>query len=192
MQVAITIWPYVRKQIPDAELHLYYGFENWEKYADENQRKLIATIKNMIRDYEPEGVYYHGRISQDELAVEYLKSGVWSYPTWFTETSCISAMEAHAAGLRMVTSPIAALNETVGSRGAMIFGDWLSWGYQSKFTDAVVDAMNRTGDEDRILLQSYAKEHFSWDGVAQDWDVMLKDMVSGPTTMIIPKYKGLI
>lgn len=190
MQVAICIWPLVRQRVPDAELHVYYGFQTWEACADEGQQKLIAYLKGMLRDYESAGVTFHGRISQKALAEEYLKSGVWTYPTWFAETSCISAMEAHAAGLRMVTSPIAALNETVGSRGTMIGGDWLSWDYQSRFVDAVVDAMIKTDDSDRLQLKSHAMQHFGWDNLANEWGAMFTGFIEEVSLNVVPKYKG--
>ena len=63
-----------------------------------------------------EGVVMHGRVNQHELAEAMLGAGVWFYPTWFSETSCITAMEAQAAGLWCVCPPIAALEETVKIR----------------------------------------------------------------------------
>lgn len=192
MQVAITIWPRVRERVPGAELHIYYGFQTWEACADDQQRLLIESLKKMLRDYETAGVVFHGRVSQDVLAEEYLKSGVWAYPTWFSETSCISAMEAHAAGLRMVTSPIAALNETVGPRGVLIHGDWLTLDYQNRFIDAVVAAMQRADDSDRVKLQEYAAQNFGWDSLADEWVLMLKKIMKDVERDVIPPYKGVL
>jgi len=192
MQVAICVWPRVRERIPGAELHVFYGFQTWEACADDNQRRLIANLKQMLKDYETAGVVFHGRVSQDELASEYLKSSVWPYPTWFTETSCISAMEAHAAGVRMVTSPIAALNETVGPRGTMVAGDWLSLDYQNRFIDAVVEAMDRPGDDDRKKLQEHARKHFGWDSLADEWIVMFRDVIDSVARDVMPPYKGIL
>ncbi len=89
--------------------------------------------------------------------------------------NCLTAMESQAAGLRIVTSPIAALKETVGNRGVMIEGDWMSPEYQSKFVDAAVWALNNPGN--RESLQAYAREHFSWDGVADEWEEMMRELL---------------
>jgi glycosyltransferase involved in cell wall biosynthesis len=124
------------------------------------------------------------------LAEEFLSSGVWAYSTWFGETSCVTAMEAQAAGLRMVTSPIAALNETVGDRGVLIDGDWLSEGYQNKFVDSVVRAMTDPENGDRQKLQKYAKENFSWDSLAVDWIKMFGSIIKEVQEVVIPPYKG--
>lgn len=192
MQVAITVWPLVRERVPGAELHVYYGFKTWEACADDNQKVLIQNLKKMLKDYETAGVVYHDRVSQSELADEFLKSGVWAYPTWFSETSCISAMEAQAAGLFTVTSPIAALNETVGPRGAMISGDWLSWDYQSRFVDAVVDAMKNDDPLRRKAIQAYARSHFGWDSLADEWIDILSDVVQEASDRVMPPYKGVL
>jgi glycosyltransferase involved in cell wall biosynthesis len=196
LDVAIRAWPKVREKVPDAELHVFYGFHTWEVSAqsvnDQGQIQLIQHLKDQLKKFEDYGVKHRGRIDQDSLAHEFLTAGVWAYPTWFSETSCITAMEAQAAGLRIVTSPIAALNETVGDRGVMISGDWLSEGYMTQWVDAVVDAMIRPGDEDRILLQDYARNNFGWDTLAEDWNRMFKDIVEEVERNIVPPYQAAV
>jgi glycosyltransferase involved in cell wall biosynthesis len=192
MEVAVRSWNLVRKRIPDAELHIYYGFQTWEACIgnDQNQRDTVQRLKKLLAENAENGVFYHGRVDQKTLAREYLASGVWAYPSGFSETSCISAMEAHAAGLRMITSPIAALNETVGNRGVMIYGDWLSEDYGRKFVDAVVSAMTNPDLGDRNVLQTYARENFSWEGVASDWDQMLRKTIDLVSENKVVQYRG--
>ena len=194
LEVLLRCWPRIRGHVPDAELNVFYGFNNWETSAkmsgDAGQLALIDSIKKRLQDNEKNGVKFHGRINQQRLAEEFLSSGVWAYSTWFGETSCVTAMEAQAAGLRTVTSPIAALNETVGDRGVMIDGDWLSEGYQSKFVDSVVRAMTDPENGDRQKFQQYAKENFSWDSLAVDWIKMFSDVIQEVQTNVIPPYKG--
>jgi glycosyltransferase involved in cell wall biosynthesis len=167
LQLALEEWPKIRSEVPGAELHVFYGFENWEPFATEDQKKLIAYLRKLLT--ETEGVTFHGRQPQNVLAEEFLRSGVWAYPTWFSETSCITAMEAQAAGLRIVTSPIAALVETVGPRGTMIAGPWLTEDYRKLFVKAVAEAMLRPEDGEREMLKRYAQANFGWDGLADEW-----------------------
>jgi glycosyltransferase involved in cell wall biosynthesis len=189
LDALFDIWPRLREQVSDAELHIYYGFQTWEACADDAQRLTITHLKNTIEKFRNQGVFYHGRVSQDELAREMLESGVWAYPTWFAETSCITAMEAQAAGLRMVTTPIAALNETVGDRGTMIPGDWKSADFQNRFLDAAVTALLKDGDADRLELQLYATEHFGWDDLAKDWDNLFNSTVKDEISL--PEYQAV-
>jgi len=195
MEVAVKVWPEVRKRIPDAELHIFYGFQTWEVSArsanDRGQIELIERLKRTLDEAKSHGVHFHGRVDQVRLAKEFLSSGVWAYPTWFTETSCITAMEAQAAGLHIVTSPIAALNETVADRGLLIHGDWLSADYQAKFVDGVVAAMSKGHDlEFRASQQAYARENFGWDSLAEDWDAKLCHVLDEVEKNVVVPYKG--
>lgn len=193
MEVAVRNWKRVREQIPDAELHIFYGFQTWEKGADSNQQELIKKLKQLLKENEQHGVYYHGRVDQNQLAEEMLKSNVWAYSTWFSETFCITAAECHAAGLHMITSPIAALNETVGDRGVLIPGDWLSEEYANKFVEEVVKAMkNPMTTEERNKLQQYAKDNFSWDDVVENWKIMFEKDIKNKSEDIVEPYKPIL
>ena len=105
------------------------------------------------------------------------------------ETSCITAMEAQAAGCRIVTSPIAALNETVGNRGTMIDGNWLSPEYRAQFIDACVAAMVKPEDGDREALKQYARDNFGLDSLARDWHVMLVQLISSVSKNPVIPYR---
>lgn len=143
--VLLAIWPEIKKQVPQATLHLYYGFANWRKVAvnDPLQMDLINRLEQQIKDTE--GVFFHDRISQEELAKEFLSAGVWLYPTWFSETSCISAMEAQCADLWIITSPIAGLAETCAGYDKTIFieGEWTSDAYKQKFIEQTINILRK-------------------------------------------------
>ena len=177
--VLLDVWPRIKEQVPQAELHLYYGFKNWEYSAqfDPKNKDLIQYLKDKISSLSNQGVVFHDRINQDELAKELLSSSVWTYPTWFSETSCITAMEMQAAGVRMVTSSIAALKETAGDRAVLLEGEWTSEEYKSEFVDAVVEKLTNEDNSDRLALQSYAKEHFSLDALSEDWESMFYSLM---------------
>lgn len=57
-----------------------------------------------------------GALTKSEL-YEFMatQADAWCYPTQFEEVSCITAMEAMAAGLSIITTNIGALPETIGS-----------------------------------------------------------------------------
>ncbi len=190
LQIAMQAMPLIRTSVPDAVLHVYYGFANWEKHPDEGQQRLCAHIKSLLNAYSTLGmVEAHGRVSGVELAQAQLRSGVWAYPTWFQETSCITAMEAQAAGCRIVTSPIAALNETVADRGKMIPGYWLSPEYLTAYSDACVEALLASGDGDRTQLQQYARDNFSLDTLAVEWVDMFHRLIVDVKDNPLQKYQ---
>jgi glycosyltransferase involved in cell wall biosynthesis len=185
----LDMWPRIVEREPLAELHVFYGFDNWLKHPNPQQRQLCESLLARVQSLESRRVHYRGRVNQKDLAREFLSAGVWAYPTWFSETSCISAMEAQAAGLRMVTSPIAGLIETAGDRATMIEGDWLKRPYQDAFVEATIRAMQQPQKDDRRALQRHARDHFSWDGVADDWAKLFRQLLSDAAIGMMPPYK---
>lgn len=197
LAVLLDLWPRIRAQVPDATLDVFYGFGGLDdqvaRTGDQNLRYYSESLKRRMRELP--GVTHHGRVDQRALAREMLASGVFAYPTHWVETSCISAMEAQAAGLRIVTTKLAALTETVGDRGVLIDGDWLSEDYQTQFVEAVVDAMLAPegvgGWPMREKMQAYARENFSWNGVAKEWDAMFRELLEDAEYGVLPDYMAV-
>lgn len=123
LDVMLRLWPQIREKVPDAELHVFYGFNTLDAVARQNpqladfKRGILAQVAQL--GGEPAGVFLRGRVGQQELAEEMGQARVWAYPTAFLETSCIGAMEARAAGLPIVSSRLGALIETA-DKGALI------------------------------------------------------------------------
>ena len=190
--VLLACWPKIKAQVSEAELHLFYGFKNWKVLAasDPGQAQVISMLENKITELQSQGVIFRDRVSQDQLAEEFLSAGVLAHPTWFEETSCITAMEAQAAGIRIVSSNCGALPETVGERGVLLDGEWTSESYQAKFIEEVVKALKQEDDADRVKLQHYAQDNFGLPGLAKEWDEMfyrlIKEVEINPSIPYVP------
>lgn len=197
LPVLLQVWPEIRAKVPDAELHVFYGFFNWRSMAaargDEQQLRAIDQLMAHMKQLEPLGVVFRDKVPQAELAREFQSAGVWAHPTWFSETSCLTAMEAQAAGCRIVTSAIAALKETVGPQfGVLLDGDWMSPEYQAAFVANVVDAMTCPEGEwmrTREKIMARAREDFGLDALAADWvQMMREEIVTAQLAPLVP-YK---
>lgn len=168
LQMACQIFQQVHKRIPSTELHVYYGFTNWEetlkKKKDSNELIEMRLIKGLAESTE--GVYLHGRVSPAELAEAQLSSSVWLYPTKWHETYCITALEARAAGLRTITSKLAALPEVVN--GVLLEGDAETLTYQKEAVAATMQALDNENWTDRFEMMREAQTH-DWQEVAQQW-----------------------
>ena len=112
------------------------------------------------------GVVFHGRAGQEEVARSYLQSQLWLYPTDFEETSCITAMEAQAAGCHIVATRCGALPETAPQAW---FVDGPTWAagpqapdYEARFLGAVDLAMG----SDYVYIPRLT----SWCEVAVQWE----------------------
>jgi glycosyltransferase involved in cell wall biosynthesis len=197
LPVLLSVWPEIRKRVPDAELHVFYGFFNWRKIAearnDQEQLRGIDFLEKQLADLASHGVHNRGKVDQVTLAHEFTTAGVWAHPTWFTETSCLTAMEAQAAGLRIVTSSIAALNETVGDYGVLLDGDWLTPEYQARFVDEVVRAIEAPEGEwkkAREEIKARAFRDFDLDELAEDWVRMFDGLIADVKVRPLVPYIG--
>jgi tetratricopeptide (TPR) repeat protein len=112
LDIMLKMWPNIIGRYPQATLHIFYGFESWEKYHPDDTR--IPALKAMIANLAEWGVTLRARVTPAQLAEEYLSAGVWAYPNRvFPEIACVSLYEAQVAGCAVVTSDLAALGEGV-------------------------------------------------------------------------------
>lgn len=132
----LEIFPRLRERHPDLELAVFSSFDRYQAEiplvvpSDKPYYPLYQKLSQMP------GCTVHQSILQKELAREMLRSTLFVYPSHFEETSCISAMEAQAAGCPVVTSDLSALKESVGEGGVLIEGDPASSTYREKFVEA--------------------------------------------------------
>jgi len=181
LKIALDAWPQVRAAVPSATLHVYYGFQNWERRAtrDGDQRALETILALKLQLENTEGVEFHGRVSPGVLAAQFRGASLWAYPNWFEETSCITAMQAQAAGLRIVTSALAALCETVGDRGVLLAQDPRSDAYRTAFTQATIAALrSEPTDAERAALWAYAARHFDLPRLAVDFVAIFRGLLA--------------
>lgn len=195
----LSYWPDIRKQVPDAELHIFYGNEAHKKAAthlkDPVMQKWIDEVEERIASLADQGVVYRGRVEQRQLAKEFMKAGAWLQSTSFSETSCLTAMEAQLAGLAVVASDLAALHETV-KHGVLIPGTpddeqcENGQSYRDAFIKAAVYAL-QTPEEERLNIIEDAKKSFSWDPVADQWEDIFRDVLqsveSGELLSYVPQ-----
>ena len=165
-------WKTIREKVPDAELHIYYGWDVYDFLHRKNPAK-IAYKKKIMELMNQEGITNHGRVSHKELAVEMNKCGVWAYPTDFTEISCISAMKAQALGAVPVVTDFAALKETVRN-GYKVDVDIQEKEGQKIYVDTLVDILLHPEKQEEVRNMKWAQEYFSWEKIAQQWDAFLK------------------
>jgi glycosyltransferase involved in cell wall biosynthesis len=108
LEYAISVMDEVVKDVPEATLHVFYGFENLRKYG---QGDLAERLEKMI--LERPWIHYHGNVDQTTLAKEMASSVVWLYTANFIETFCITALEALACKAFPIVREIGALQDTL-------------------------------------------------------------------------------
>lgn len=177
----LPIFERAREWEPDLELHIFYGFDNMDKViaqdcpagrdAKDIKERILSKVKTM------KNVFWYGRRNQTDITKEFLKSGIWCYPTDFHETSCITCMEAQSLGAIPVTVPLGALGSNV-LHGISIEGNCLEDSTQAEFAHAVVDVVRNREywDSVRSTMMWDARLKFNWERYVDQWEAWALDV----------------
>jgi glycosyltransferase involved in cell wall biosynthesis len=171
VDILLELWPQIRERVPDALLAHTYG--PWYGIVADRSPAIAAHRQRVAELSQQEGVTAIHGLGQKDLAMLMRSSLVWAHPSYFTvgaerfsETSCISAIEAQAAGCRVVAADWGALSETV-REGAKIDGDPTTQEWRDRFVDEIVTGLT---DPD---IQAQAQEQgplavadLDWEGAA--------------------------
>jgi glycosyltransferase involved in cell wall biosynthesis len=177
----LHIFQHARELVPDLELHVCYGFNNLETWVrgvkeqaakDSKQSQAEYNLHAMQNALDIPGVTVHGRLQQMELAMEWLKSGIWCHPSNFSETSCITSMDAQALGAIPITIPYWAVGENV-QHGVFIQGnastDPLTRA-RFAFEAAKLACDPERQESIRHPMMHWARRHFDWERFVDQWE----------------------
>ena len=177
----LTMWGEIRKEVPDAELHIFYGWNTYDEMVKKGRRD--SKFKEAMLPYmAQEGVFEHGRIGHKQLARELQMSGLWVYPSHFEEISCISAMKAQASGCVAVCTDYAALAETV-KVGVKVKGKCGNEDINKAFKEELIVILKDESRQEELRKEVLIhKEGFGWDRVARQWhEEMFNSITPTPT-----------
>jgi tetratricopeptide (TPR) repeat protein len=169
LRILLDIWPDVLRDVPDASLTPYYGWQSFDAVNRDNPERMAWKATMVARMKELPGVSESVRLGHDELTQEMFKSGVFAYPCFFPEVSCITAMKAQCAGLYPVTSTFANMDNVIIS-GTKVDMDDFSPEDVERYKKALIHALKHppTGKE-RKSIADKARKEFTWSGVALQW-----------------------
>jgi len=170
-------WHHIIGAVPDAELHIFYGWNLFDKFHAKNPERMAWKSK-MIDLMQQPGVFEHGRVGHDRLHNELTKSDIWVYSCCFEEISCISAMTAQALGAIPFTTDYAALSETVKG-GVKVDVDITDPAGQKEYFDELIKLMKDEDRKEEIRkpMMQFAKNYFSWSKVAETWSNIFNQKV---------------
>lgn len=177
LETLLNLLPAIRKEVPDFELDVAYGFLNWEAAATSRKDTVVlAKIAKLRELMKRPGVNYLGRISKKELAERQLESKVWAFPTWFTETFCITAVENGLAGNAIVTTPLGGLLTTLEGTDSFVHGPGdptrlaSTKAFQDKFVTKVVNLLKNEELREKNAKEIYEKvKGYTWEAAAKQW-----------------------
>lgn len=168
----LKMWPDVKKEVPQAILHIAYGFQLFDQFYKDNPGAMMWKA-NMLKMMDYEGIVDHGRLPQPQLA-ELLKTcAIWAYPTHFGEINCISALKAQYYGVEPVVVNYAALRETV-QFGRKVEGDIYDDKTKEEFKKQLIDALKNPMNEEKRKEMSKWAEKYKWENIAKSWSEEFK------------------
>ncbi len=175
-RLVTDIWPRIKQQIPLAELCIAgYDLSSIQQMIQEETRQSQRAI--MERAARTDGVRLVGSLNKSSLYSLMKSCTSMIYPTTYPEIFCITAVEAQACGLPIITTNMAALPETVGpSSGILVDG---GPEYAARFAD---EAVRLVADPARRKAMSVAGPEFVnekgyvWSRIAKQWETKFEDI----------------
>jgi len=154
---------------PRIHLTASYGWDNIEKVGPDVQlARMRAEIEALMAET---GSVWLGRLGQEALYREFLSAGLWVYPTAFTETSCITCMEAQALGAIPITAPLWALADNV-RHGIFIQGTPKDPFVRARYVGELVKLARDHKAQEKVRpgMMEYARQRFNWEQVVEQYE----------------------
>lgn len=189
LDVLLGLWPTIREHYPEAEIHIFYGWNLIDKIINAMKGrgqtgtyleyiKMQVVMKMQELGGEEAGIFNHGRVDQDTLAKAQYEANFWGYPTEFMETFCITALEMQAAGVIPIASDLAALRETVAVKDLLVEGWPKNLDYQNRWLSMLFSIIETDGG-DRKKIREISRAHalqYTWDNAYSRWNDLFISM----------------
>ena len=154
---------------------IIYGKKFHDSYEKKFQ-KLFDDCKNT------KNVNFHGYKSNSSILEMLKEVHIFSYPSIWTETSCISAIEAMAAGCEVVTTNLGALKETCAPFAKFVNFEKNLHNLELNYLSSLIDSINNFWSEDNQQKLKKQREKinqiYSWETRKVEWIDFLKKIKS--------------
>ena len=145
---------------------IIYG-KKFDNILGKQYESIFEECKNT------KNVNYLGFLDNKKIIEILKKTHIYSFPSIWPETSCISAIEAMAAGCEVVTTNLGALYETCSPFGTFVSFDSNFDNLEKKYEEALLNSINNfwsKENQEKLKLQSeIINITYSWDIRSQEW-----------------------
>jgi UDP-glucose:(glucosyl)LPS alpha-1,2-glucosyltransferase len=171
----------------DIELDVFSSFKlyGWPE-RDEQFQEMFDACR------EHPKINYHGAVENDVVRKAISEAHIFAYPSIWPETSCLCLMEAMSGETLCVHPNYAALYETAAN-WTMMYQWHEDINAHANMFYAVLDSALRTVRERTDALpvrlqnqKAYADLYYGWDLRTQQWEMMLKSLLSEPRELQEP------
>lgn len=143
-------------------------------YGEKFDKILGKTYENIFNECKKtKNVNYLGFVENKKIIELLKKMHIFAYPSIWPETSCISAIEAMAAGCEIVGTNLGALYETCAPFGTLVSFDSNLENLEKRFSKALLNSINNFWSEENQKKLQLQRETinatYSWDVRSVEW-----------------------
>lgn len=148
---------------------------------------VIYGAKFMPRAYEwlfdrcrqTQGINYRGYAANKAVVKAAQASHILAYPSIFAETSCLAAIEAGAAGCKIVTTDLGALPETCG-----VWADYTNYNTQDlviRYAELLNSCIENYWSNYPALIEQHRwfNDRYSWLNRKVEWENLIDGVING-------------
>lgn len=157
----------------DVELHIYssniiYG-KSYSDMIGNRDDKLFNNARTM------KNVTLKGFATNKAVRLALHNSHILAYPSIYEETSCLSAIEAGAAGCKIVTTNLGALPETCGKYAKFVSSDKNT--LVEEYAQALIETIDSYDEKSYNLKEQsdWFNSQYSWEIRALEWKTFLNE-----------------
>ena len=153
----LQLWPQIYNKETRASLHIYSDVNG--KWVNDVAAEQMIEVRKLLEMHKDMNIYYHGWVDKQTLAEAWLSADFWFYPCIFMETFCLTALEAASSKTFAITNNLAALQNTVGDRGAIIKGDATTKEWQNKSLETLFYYMDERNSKEK---HQFIEKNYRW------------------------------
>lgn len=182
LELVPDIWKKLNRD--DVELDVYSSLEIYgQDFVDKVHEQYGNKYEDLFDNLDSvEGINYKGYVTNEEIREACLDAHIYIYPAIIMETSCLSLLEALAAGCAAVTTTLGALPETGGEYAYYSLMDFNNDRLTDNFAsclDQVIDLYWSGFVQQKLSKQrQFYLDNYSWDARIEEWHSLLTELKS--------------
>jgi glycosyltransferase involved in cell wall biosynthesis len=177
LELLVPVFERLADDDKNITLDVYSSFSmyGWSE-RDAQYQELFDRCKDHSQ------INYHGYQKNDVIRKALINAHIYAYPSIWTESSCISLMEAMSASVLCVHSNLGALWDTGGGLTRMYPFDEDANIHANRFAillkDAIDSVRTKNINAELMFVKSYADIRFNWDRRQREWSSLMESLVA--------------
>jgi len=147
-----------------------------KKFSNELEKKYKSIFDECKNT---KNINYMGFVENKKIIELLKKMHIYSFPSIWPETSCISAIESMAAGCEVVTTNLGALYETCAPFGTFVSFDRNFVNLEKKYSKVLLNSIENFWTEENQKKLRLQRETinltYSWDARSIEWKNFLNE-----------------